>query len=162
MSEQYVVGISDRKVAIAPDSIVTYALGSCVGVALYDVKTRIGGLAHIMLPDSKMLPYAEQGRMKFADTGIEDMVDEMISRGADRGGLKAKIAGGADMFKISDGSRLASIGCRNVASVKSALSRLGIQLVAEDVGRDYGRTLYFDLTTGGVKIQSLGKGTKEI
>jgi chemotaxis protein CheD len=141
---------------------VTYALGSCVGVALYDRISKIGGLAHIMLPDSAMAPGIVADRMKFADTGVEDLVSEMISRGADPSGMTAKIAGGSNMFRISDGSRLAGIGDRNVESVKSALDRIGIRLVAEDVGCDYGRTLYFDLVTGNVKVQSLGKGTKEI
>jgi chemotaxis protein CheD len=162
MSEQHVVGISDRKVASAPDSIVTYALGSCVGVALYDVRSKIGGLAHIMLPDSGMVRDAAVNRMKFADTGVADLVSEMVARGAVRGGVTAKIAGGSNMFRISDGSRLGNIGGRNVDGVRAALDRLGIKIVAEDVGRDYGRTLTFDLMTGKVSVQSLGKGTKEI
>jgi chemotaxis protein CheD len=162
MSGQHVVGISDRKVASAPDSIVTYALGSCVGVALYDASSKIGGLAHIMLPDSGMVRDAEVNRMKFADTGVADLVSEMVARGAVCGGVTAKIAGGSNMFRISDGSLLGSIGGRNVDSVRAALDRLGIKIVAEDVGRDYGRTLTFDLMTGKVRVQSLGKGTKEI
>jgi chemotaxis protein CheD len=162
MSEQHIVGISDRKVAGAPDTIVSYALGSCVGVALYDGKVKIGGLAHIMLPDSNMISSGEKNRMKFADTGIVDLVADMISRGADRRGMTAKIAGGSNMFRIADDSLIASIGDRNVKSVRHTLDGLGIRIIAEDVGSDYGRTLYFNLETGGLKVQSLGKGVKEI
>jgi chemotaxis protein CheD len=162
MNEPRIVGISDRKVSNAPDVIATYALGSCVGVALYDGGTRIGGLAHIMLPDSGMVSDGFVNRMKFADTGVSDMVDEMVSRGAHRDGLTAKIAGGANMFRLSGDSPIASIGKRNVEQVKAALAKLGIAIVAEDVGKDYGRTLFFDLTTGNVMVQSLGKSDKEI
>ncbi|MDR1496728.1 MAG: chemotaxis protein CheD [Clostridiales Family XIII bacterium] len=162
MSEQHVVGISDRKVANAPDSIVTYALGSCVGVTLYDGKTGIGGLAHIMLPDSRMISGGDKSRMKFADTGIEDMAAEMVSHGADIKNVTAKLAGGANMFRLSDDSLIASIGRRNVDGARAALGRLGVRIVGEDVGSDYGRTLLFDLDTGKVKVQSLGKGSKEI
>jgi chemotaxis protein CheD len=162
MSEQHIVGISDRKVAGAPDTIVTYALGSCVGVALYDGKSKIGGLAHIMLPDSGMISGAEKNRMKFADTGIKDLVADMVSRGADRYAMTAKIAGGSNMFKIADDSPIASIGSRNAQSVRNTLGGLGIRITAEDIGSDYGRTLYFDLETGGLKVQSLGRGVKEI
>jgi chemotaxis protein CheD len=162
MSEQHVVGISDRKVAGAPDTIVTYALGSCVGVALYDGKAKIGGLAHIMLPDSNMISGAEKSRMKFADTGIEDLVADMVARGADRNRMTAKIAGGSNMFNLADDSRIASIGGRNVKSVKDTLDALGIRLAAEDTGSNYGRTLYFNLETGKVRVQSLGRGVKDI
>jgi chemotaxis protein CheD len=161
MGEQYVVGISDRKVAGAPATMVTYALGSCVGVALYDGKSKIGGLAHIMLPDSNAISGAANNRMKFADTGIEDLVADMVSLGADMDEVTAKIVGGSNMFRIADDSLIASIGGRNVESVKDVLGGLGIRITAEDVGSDYGRTLYFDLETGKVKVQSLGRGVKE-
>jgi chemotaxis protein CheD len=162
MSEQHIVRISDRKVATAPDVIATYALGSCVGVALYDKEAKIGGLAHIMLPDSSMISDYDVNRMKFADTGITDLVSDMVFRGARKDRLTAKIAGGANMFRLSDDSLIASIGDRNVEKVRAALNKLGIGIIAEDVGKDYGRTLFFDLSTGNVKVQSLGKSAKEI
>jgi len=162
MSDQHVVGISDRNVSRAPDAIVTYALGSCVGVALYDEAAKIGGLAHIMLPDSSMIAGSESSRMKFADTGIADLVAEMRSLGALPGRIRAKIIGGANMFRISDGSMIGSIGDRNVNEVKKTLDRLGIPIIAEDVGKDYGRTVFFDLVTGNVRVQSFGKNIKEM
>ncbi|MDR0518784.1 MAG: chemotaxis protein CheD [Clostridiales Family XIII bacterium] len=170
MCEQRVVGISDRSVSAAPDEIVTFALGSCVGVALYDEAARIGGLAHIMLPDSSLRvshgsrkpALSAADRMKFADTGVEDMVAEMSSRGASVGRMKAKIAGGANMFGISDSSALGSIGGRNVHSVRAALGRLGIPIVAEDVGSDFGRTMFLDLATGKVRVKSFVREVNEI
>jgi chemotaxis protein CheD len=162
MSEQHVVGISDRTVSRAPDTIVTYALGSCVGVALFDEGARIGGLAHIMLPDSAMITGGAASRMKFADTGVIDLTGEMQALGASLERIYAKIIGGANMFRLSDGSMIASIGDRNVESVRKALAQLGIPIVAEDVGKDYGRTVHFDLSTGKVRVQSLGNNIKEM
>jgi chemotaxis protein CheD len=166
-----VVGISDRSVARAPGTIVTYALGSCVGVALYDEAAGVGGLAHIMLPESGGGAVGEssgaaivgaQYRMRYADTGVEDLALEMQAAGAAGGRIVAKIAGGANMFRMSDDSPIASIGDRNVRSVRDALGRLGIPIVAEDTGRDYGRTMYFDLGTGKVMVQALGRNSIEI
>jgi chemotaxis protein CheD len=175
MCEQRVVGISDRNVSAAPCEIATYALGSCVGVALYDGSALIGGLAHIMLPDSSMAAGANFGaargtgaglgsvdRMKFADTGVEDMVAEMSSLGANVQRMRAKLAGGANMFGFEEDSSIGGIGARNVRGVKRALGRLGIPIVAEDVGADFGRTLFFDLSTGKVRIESFGKYVKEL
>ena len=157
MSELLVVGISDYKMGKAPYVIVTYALGSCIGICLYDHVLKIGGLSHIMLPDSKMFTQNEINRMKFADTAIPDMVNALCGMGADRRRITAKIAGGAQMFKVQDDSPIGMIGTRNTKSVKTVLADLRIPVVKEDTGADYGRTLYFDLATGNVRIQSLNK-----
>lgn len=137
--------------------IVTYALGSCIGICLYDQVAKIGGLSHIMLPDSKMFTQSDINRMKFADTAIPDMLSVLCSMGADRRRITAKIAGGAQMFKVQEDSPLGMIGTRNTRSVKAVLSELRIPIVNEDTGADYGRTLYFDLQTGNVRVQSLNK-----
>jgi chemotaxis protein CheD len=158
----HIVGISDRRVARSPDIISTYALGSCIGVALYDPTTHIGGLAHIMLPDSAIAGGEPVDRKRFADTAVPDMVREMSARGADMTRVTAKLAGGANMFNISGDTPIASIGSRNLAGVKRALSDIGIRVVAEDTGHNYGRTLHFDLATGSLNVQSLGKSNKEI
>ncbi len=100
--------------------------------------------------------------MKFADTAIADMVQEMAKLGADRRRLTAKIAGGAQMFEVQQGSLMGTIGDRNVSSVRDTLRRLGIPVIAEDTGSNYGRTVYFDLDTGIMKVQSLGRGTREL
>ncbi|MDD2294670.1 MAG: chemotaxis protein CheD [Eubacteriales bacterium] len=157
MSELLTVGISDYKTGRAPLVIVTYALGSCIGICLYDQVAKIGGLSHIMLPDSKMFTQSDINRMKFADTAIPDMLNVLCSMGADRRRITAKIAGGAQMFKVQEDSPLGMIGTRNTRSVKAVLSELRIPIVNEDTGADYGRTLYFDLQTGNVRVQSLNK-----
>ena len=96
MGNLIVVGISDYKLAKDPGVLVTYALGSCVGICIYDRRLKIGGLSHIMLPDSTMFTRGEINRMKFADTAVGDMLQSLISKGADKRTLVAKIAGGGE------------------------------------------------------------------
>ncbi|HWQ77397.1 MAG TPA: chemotaxis protein CheD [Anaerovoracaceae bacterium] len=162
MSELLVVGISDYKLARHPNVFVTYALGSCVGICIYDNRFKIGGLSHIMLPESNMFNSSDINRMKFADTAIVDLVQDIVRLGADRRRLTAKIAGGAQMFEVQQGSLIGTIGDRNVSSVKDTLHKLKIPVIAEDTRLNYGRTVYFDLDTGIMKVQSLGRGTREL
>ena len=157
------VGISDYKASRSPDMLVTYALGSCVGVALYDSASHIGGLSHIMLPSSSLRANgAIDDRMKYADTAIPDLIDSLVRLGADRSMLRAKIAGGANMFNSAGTSFVDTIGDRNTEAVKKALAQHGIPLVAEDVGSNYGRTVYFLLEDGRLRVQSLGRHINEI
>jgi chemotaxis protein CheD len=160
MNKQIVIGISEQSISKAPDTLVTYALGSCIGISLFDEQTGVGGLSHIMLPYSSLVQNGQVDRNKFADTAIEDMVKGMERFGANRSRIKAKIAGGANMFKIADDSVIGSIGDKNIQSVKNELARLGIPIVAEDTGADYGRTVFFELDPGKVRVQSLGKNIK--
>jgi chemotaxis protein CheD len=161
MSDLLVVGISDYKLARNPNVIVTYALGSCIGICLYDKQLKIGGLSHIMLPESSMFTKSDINRMKFADTAIVDLVQDLVRLGADRRRLTAKIAGGAQMFEVQQGSLVGTIGDRNISSVKSTLQSLKIPILAEDTGLNYGRTVYFDLDTGIMKVQSLSRSIRE-
>jgi chemotaxis protein CheD len=154
------VGISDWKVCKPPDVLITYALGSCVGICLYDKRTKISGLSHIMLPDSTSCGEANLNRMKFADTAIPDMVKKMVSMGAMQTALTAKIAGGALMFKIA--SDRFNIGERNVAAVKSALQLLRIPVIVSDTGSNYGRTVFFYPEDGRVLVKSATKGERTL
>ncbi|MCI2047898.1 MAG: chemotaxis protein CheD [Faecalibacterium sp.] len=153
------VGISDLHVAVQDEVLVTRALGSCVGVCLYDSAVKVAGLSHIMLPDSK--PFAPvEGRQlyKFADTALPALVEKMEEKGAVRTRIKAKIAGGAQMFACAANSSLASIGQRNILAVKITLLRLHIPILAEDTGKDYGRTQIFSAADGVMQIKSVIKG----
>jgi len=152
------VGISDWKIGKPPDILVTYALGSCVGICLYDKIRKVGGLSHIMLPDSKISGEANINRMKFADTAIPDMLQKMITMGAMQAGLTAKIAGGATMFNT--GCDRFNIGERNVAATKAALQALRIPIIAQDTGLNYGRTVFFNPDNGEVKVKSATKGER--
>ena len=152
------IGIADLKVCRVPDVLVTYALGSCVGICLLDSTAKVGGLSHIMLPDSTAGVNGASAPMRFADTAIPLLIREMEKLGASRGRLRAKIAGGATMFAIANDKF--NIGDRNVAKVKAMLASERIPILAEDTGADYGRTLFFYPETGVMEIRAAARGTK--
>ncbi|HOB37201.1 MAG TPA: chemotaxis protein CheD [Candidatus Avimonas sp.] len=158
MAKWLVVGISDQKIAFSPDKLVSYALGSCVGVCIYDRKLRVAGLAHILLPNSKESLHCPVNPCKYADTAIEKLVAGMEAAGCRRQRLTAKISGGANMFDIPG----PSIGEKNVEAVKLKLLSLKIDIVAADVGGNHGRTLIFDSVSGKLEIKSLFHGNKII
>lgn len=156
MSEVIKVGMADLKVCASPDALTTLGLGSCVGIALRDPVTKIGGLAHVMLPDSGSIR-DNSNKYKFADTGIDELVRAMLLKGASKQRLVAKIAGGAQMFAFSSANSLVRIGDRNVEASIKKLKELGIKILASDTGKDYGRTVVFYPETGDFLIKSVGK-----
>jgi chemotaxis protein CheD len=155
------VGIADIQIAKSPDILRTI-LGSCVGVCFYDIKNRLGGLSHIMLPRISEYSKENNNIKKYADTAIPLLLDEMLKSGAEKNSIIAKIIGGAAMFKIASNSQLSSIGNSNIESVKNILSQLQIKIKAEELGGDNGRTIDFYMDTGLVKIKSLNKEIKII
>ena len=161
MADLIKVGMADFKVSRSPATIISYGLGSCIGVSLYDPQTKIGGLLHIMLPDSKQ-SRATDNPAKFADTGIPLMLDEVLKMGASRSRLVAKMAGGAQMFAFANATDVMRVGSRNVAASKEILQKLGIRLVGEDTGANYGRTVRIDLTNGVYTVKTIDKGNKTI
>lgn len=154
------VGISDLKVCRKGDVLVTYALGSCVGICLLDSVGGVGGMSHIMLPDSTASSTAADAPMRYADTAIPMLVREMTALGASKSRLTAKIAGGALMFATQNDKF--NIGERNVQAVKDALRREGIPIVAQDTGLNYGRTVFFYPDTGIMEIRAATKGVKQL
>lgn len=156
MSEIIKVGMADLKVCKSPDAVTTLGLGSCVGIALRDPQTKIGGLAHIMLPDSTQIK-DNTNIPKFADTGIEELVKQMMLAGAMPSRLQAKIAGGAQMFAFQSKSELMCVGERNVEATKAKLRQLGIPILAQDTGLNYGRTVVFYPETGEFLIRAVGR-----
>lgn len=161
MAEMIKVGMADLKVCHAPDAVTTLGLGSCVGVALYDKVTKIAGLVHVMLPDSTQVRQ-NSNKAKFADTGIDELIKVMAAAGANRSRLTAKIAGGAQMFAFSGNSDMLRVGERNVEAVKRKLSALGIRVLAEDTGLNFGRTVEFYPESGDFVIKAVGKQVKTI
>jgi len=155
------VGIAEYKVARQPDRLITLGLGSCVGIALYDPVARVGGLLHVMLPDSRQFSNASKPA-KFADLGIPLLVQEIARWGGRPANLQAKIAGGAQMFTGMSGKFMLNIGERNVAMTRQILNELGIRILAEDVGGTRGRTMILDTATGQVLIRTVGSQLKVI
>ncbi|MFS0865082.1 chemotaxis protein CheD [Fredinandcohnia sp. 179-A 10B2 NHS] len=156
------VGIADMNVVTAPNTIRTSGLGSCVGIIIYDATKKIAGLAHIMLPDSKLAKAENMNLAKYADLAIEELYKKIIQIGGRAHTLRAKIAGGAQMFQFQTGSDIMRIGPRNVEAVQTELKRLHIPLVATDVGGNSGRTIEFDPQTTMLKIRTVNQGIKEI
>lgn len=162
MAEEMIkVGMADLNVCHSPNAITTLGLGSCVGVALYDKSTKIAGLVHVMLPDSTLVRQ-NQNRAKFADTGIDYLIELMQKEGAKRNMLTAKIAGGAQMFAFNSNNEMLRVGERNVEAVKKKLKELGIAILAEDTGLNFGRTVEFYPESGDFIIKSVGKPIRTI
>ncbi|NCE65527.1 chemotaxis protein CheD [Pseudoflavonifractor sp. 524-17] len=154
MENKLVIGIADMKMAKGAGMLVTYALGSCIGICLYDPVIKLGALIHIMLPLN--METGRKNTMKYADTGIRETLRQMEAKGASRSRITAKIAGGAKMFEVSGGS-LGNIGQRNIESVRLNLKKEGIRLLKEDTGGCVARTLLFDVSTGLGCVRSYGK-----
>jgi len=153
-----IVGMADSAVAKKPVKITTLGLGSCVGVAMYDKSSCIGGMVHVMLPSIENAR-SKDNPAKFADTGIPYLLECMIREGAAKSSIKAKIAGGARMFSFSSNAQL-NIGERNVTATKESLKKLRIPLIAEDTGENYGRTIVLDTENGELIVKSALKEQK--
>ena len=147
-------------VAKEPSTIRTSGLGSCVGVVLYDESKKLAGLVHVMLPDSTLNRTTQINEAKFADTGVKAMAETLKRQGALR--LKAKIAGGAQMFQFTSDKDSMRIGPRNVEAVKTQLRKLAIQLVAEDTGGNSGRTIEFDPATSILHVRTVNQGVTQL
>ncbi len=151
-----VVGIADAKIAKASDQLITYALGSCVGVCIHDPSTKIGGMVHIMLP--RRPPNDVSGNLfKYADSGIVELLNMMQRAGGNRRRFICKIAGGAKMFDTKDNSMLSSIGQNNVEMVKRTLQNERLVILRQDVGDNYARTVTFDPVTGNATVRAHGR-----
>ncbi len=150
-----VVKIADMQLAARGEELITYALGSCLGICLQDKISKLSALIHIMLPIN--MEAGRKNTMKYADTGIRETILQMEARGSRRGNIVAKVAGGAKMFETAPGSSLGNIGKRNIDSMHMILRKEQIRLLAEDVGGTVARTISFDPGTGMVTVKCYGK-----
>ncbi len=150
-----IVSISDMKFSQrSEDIIVTYSLGSCIGVTAYDPQAVVGGMVHCLLPSAA----GGRGRAKskpfmFVNTGVAMMVRKLIKLGASKNRLVFKVAGGANMR----GDGLFKTGERNFEALMKLLDRNGVPLTASNVGGTVPRTLFLHLDTGRVLVRSLGE-----
>lgn len=165
MSDLLSVGVAELLVTNNHAVLASFGLGSCVAVAMFDPEKKVGGLAHVMLPDSRGKDTAHSPG-KFADVAVGRLLEGLLKTGAKRDRVRCKIVGGSHMFEIpglkkkdfSAAGELAYIGHRNVEAVKRALEELGIPLVGEDTGGNYGRTVKFNTSTGEVEVSSIYHG----
>lgn len=154
--DQIVVGMADCGFAQIPGQVlVTYALGSCIGLAVYDAKAAVGGLLHFMLPDSLIdSPRGRANPYMFADTGIPLLLEQVCERGASRRRLVAHAVGGAAMM---DNANVFEIGKRNYLAARRALWKAGVLLKGEAVGGVRSRTVRLEIGTGKLWLHEAGE-----
>ncbi len=155
----YIVGIGEMCVKAAPDILVTIGLGSCIGLAIYDATTKIGGLAHIMLP---LAPNSTANKAKYCDTAVVELKQMMLEAGANAAGLVAKLVGGAHMFVSTTNNDIMRVGEKNIEACRAHLVKNGIPIAAEKTGGNVGRTIYFDLESGSIKVTTAFPKTQQI
>ena len=153
------VKVADYAVGRDEQTLITIGLGSCVAIALYDPRTRIGGLAHTLLP-SESMARDRSNPAKFPASAVVTLLAEMARLGADAGRVRAKLVGGASMFANLLPAGGINIGDRNVAAARQALEANHVPVIAEDVGSDHGRSVHFHLDDGRVEVRSLKKGNR--
>lgn len=158
MSE-YIANIGEFVVGQKSDILTALGLGSCVACILYDKVNKIGGLAHIMLPNSAEIHREQQNMNKFADKAIPNMINEMKNKGASQINIVSKIIGGAQMFPTI--INMEDIGKKNIESVKLRLKENNIRTVFEETGGNIGRTVIFNTENNVLKIKTK-EGIKEI
>jgi chemotaxis protein CheD len=146
------VGISEYRIARAPQILTSYGLGSCVGIMLYDAELKLGSLAHTLLPELRP-GMTEERPGKYVVLAIRQMLLELLDQGAEHNRICAKICGGAHMFQPPPDDLSRTIGQRNVQAAHETLEELGIKLLGEDVGGCFGRTVEFDLDSGEVLLR---------
>ncbi|MBM3761965.1 MAG: chemotaxis protein CheD [Acidobacteria bacterium] len=155
------VGVGDLKVSgKSGETLVTYGLGSCIGVAIWDPVARVGGLLHFMLPESQSDPQkAKLNPALYADTGIPTLFKSAYQLGADKKRLQVRVAGGA---QVLDGDGVFNIGKRNYLAMKKIFWKAGVMVHAEEVGGNVSRTLRLEVGTGKLLLQEAGEEAREI
>ncbi|HDP70457.1 MAG TPA: chemotaxis protein CheD [Actinobacteria bacterium] len=162
-TEELSISIGIGEMCVSKDKsmvFVAHGLGSCVGICMCDEIIGIGGMAHIMLPNDNGVETSVP--VKFADTGIPKLMNELIEEGAKKNRMKVKIAGGANMLNLPGSSGQFDIGSRNVEMTKKILKDLGLNIASSDVGGNCGRTVYFYPSTGRVLVRTIGQQLGEI
>jgi chemotaxis protein CheD len=158
--EEIRVGMGVLAVAAADRTLVTIALGSCVAIALWDERARVAGLAHVLLPDAA-LSRVHDMPARFPASAVPALVAAMAEAGAP-GPYVARLVGGASMFRALLEQGGVNVGARNVEAARRALDAAGIPCVAEDVGGEHGRSVFFHAASGRLQVRSLAVGDREL
>jgi len=156
-----IVSVADMKVTKNPeDTLITYSLGSCIGVTIYDPFVKVGGLLHFMLPDSQIdLQKAQKNPWMFADTGIPSLFKEAYKLGAEKQRIEVKVAGGS---QIMDGPGFFNIGKRNYMALQKIFRMNGVLVSAADVGGNGNRTVTVEISSGRVLVKSSANEVREL
>ncbi len=155
------VGMAEIKVSKqSGDVLVALGLGSCIGVCIYDRQAKIAGMAHVVLPAK--LHQGDDAPGKFANTAIPALLEQMKQQGAALHRLQVAVAGGAQLFSFNGTGPRLDVGQRNKLAVLTALSEYGLLVMAQDLGGSIGRTVYFFVEDGCVRVKTIGKGEKDL
>lgn len=149
-----IIGIADMKISKHPDDVlITYALGSCLGIAVYDAVANVGGLLHVMLPVSTVNPVkAEKNPLMFVDTGVPELFKACYKLGAKKERLIVKVAGGASLQNNEETDQF-QIGKRNFLMLRKLLWKNNVLIKSYDVGENFSRTMSLDMATGNVILK---------
>ena len=151
---KHTIGIADMKVSSAPgDTLITYALGSCLGITVYDPVARVGGMIHIMLPNSAVSPdKAKSNPLMFVDTGVPELFRTCYKAGAKKERIVLKVAGGASTQNNPEEDQF-QIGKRNFLMLRKLLWKNNVLIKSWDVGETHSRTMSLELETGRVTLK---------
>lgn len=150
------VKVAQHALGGAEDTLVTLGLGSCVAILLHDRAVKLGGMAHVLLPEPALARDASNPA-KFAATAVPLLVRQLAERGARSGRLEARLVGGASMFTSLMVPGALNMGERNVRAAREALRQAGIPILGEAVGGDFGRSVRFAVGQGRTVVSSVGK-----
>lgn len=153
---QIFVKVAQHAVGGREETLVTLGLGSCVAILLQDKEARVGGMAHVLLPEPSLARDASNPS-KFASTAVPLLLEEMGRLGARASRLEARLVGGASMFTSLMGPGSLNMGERNIRASREALRRAGIPILAEEVGGDFGRSVRLWIGEGRTVVSSVGR-----
>ena len=159
--KERIVKVADLAAESGAARLVTLGLGSCVAAALWDPLAKVGGLAHILLP-SRTLARDQSNPAKFAETAVPLLIERMAALGASPHRLTARLVGGAAMFATVSSPGVAQMGERNIQAMREALQAVRVPVTGEDTGKDYGRSVYFDVASGRLEVRAVRHGVREL
>ena len=155
------VRMGDMQLGNAPSRLVTRALGSCLGITLYNSLKKFGAMAHPMLPDIEKAR-VQSNPHRYVNSVIKKMVEDLEKAGALRNSLIAKVFGGAHMFSFITTDSILNVGEKNIAMARAVFAELGIKVAVEEVGGTFGRTVELNLENGSVLVDTISWGRKEV
>ena len=159
--ERVIVGMGEYQIRKEGFKLMCVGIGSCIATMVYDSAKKVYGMAHIMLPFHSEVPRKTANPNKYADIGIINLINDLVAQGAVRRNLKAKIAGGAHMFPSLKESEK-SINVKNANAVRQVLQDNSIELLSDDTGGGYGRTVIFNTSTEECKVLLKATGEERV
>lgn len=158
---EHIVGVADMRVSNrSGDTIVTYSLGSCIGLAIYDPQVKVGGMLHYMLPNSAIDPAkAKNNPFMFADTGIPELFEQIYALGGEKSRIKVFVAGGSE---IMEQEGIFNLGRQNYSALMQILNKNNISIWKQAVGGYSNRTIKMEIASGNIYLKTSGLGEVQL